>query len=64
MQTDKIPWHDMMRYAFFTLGILPKDFWELTMVEFLELIKHQDICASAGASMTKKQLQELIEKFG
>jgi uncharacterized phage protein (TIGR02216 family) len=61
MKSDTIPWDEMMKYALSVLNVTPNNFWNLTMLEFVTLIKRTETKAK---SITKKELEELIAKFG
>lgn len=50
-------WGQMLRYAVRVCGMSPNDFWNLTMPEFLELVRTQT-CSST--EITRRELDALI----
>lgn len=60
MQNKTMPWSNMLAYAVYNTGIRPVDFWNLTMLEFLDLKKHS---ASQDASISREELNTLVEKL-
>ena len=60
MECKHIPWQDMFLYAVQVCRLSPKDFWEMTMKEFLYLIPTS---FSNDAVINKEDLEYMIKNF-
>ena len=59
MSNQVIPWTEMFRYAVQVCKIAPKDFWGMTMKEFMYLADH----GKGVPSINKAELEYMINKF-
>lgn len=55
-----IPWMEMLKIASHQLNIQPNYFWQLTMFEFIELIKP---IKDSKSLITQNDLQQLMKLF-
>jgi hypothetical protein len=60
MKDKKIPWREMFLYIVQVYKISPKDFWDMTMKEFIYLTGSPE---SSEASITKNDLEHMIKNF-
>jgi len=56
---QKFSWNSVMRHCHFVLGIPPMQFWNMTMVEVLELSQS----FSDEQIITRNDLKYMIENF-
>ncbi len=60
MECKRIPWKEMFVYGVQVYKISPKDFWEMTMKEFLCLTL---LLSDGNVAITKQDLEYMIKHF-
>lgn len=56
MQANSLPWRLLFRSAVLGLGISPKDFWELTLPEFLSFLPQ-------GQGLSREELLSMMAAY-
>ena len=54
-----LPWHEMFRYAVHKCSVSPKDFWDMTIMEFIYLADFPE----SNSLISRSDLEHIIQKF-
>lgn len=58
-----LPWSEFMAVGLGQLGLSPRDFWSMTLVEFGSALAGLYGPGSQNASLTRIELDELLRRF-